>query len=486
MSDRIIRWGIIGPGKIARKFADDLSLVPHAKLHAVASTSLERARAFADAYGAPHVFGRYEDIVDCPDLDIVYVATPHHLHYVNTLLCLEKGIAVLCEKPFAMNRFEAEHMIQTARAKRVFLMEAMWSNFVPGVQKALELAASGAIGDIRMIQADLGFKNDFDATSRLFDKALGGGSLLDIGIYPVWLALAIFGKPASSHIRATATFSPSGSDETCVFSFDYGQNRLAIGQSTVAATTSLEARIFGEKGIIHLHPRWHHTQQLTLSRYEGREMHHENLYFPYEGWGYAFEAAHVTECLLQGRTESPRVPHQATLDLMETLDHIRTHIGLHYPHDDQHIRIIDWSPEHQQAWKDLNIAWISHDFEVEDIDVETLSFPEKYFIRDGGAVLLAEKAGEIIGTVALQPFGAGHFELAKMTVAASARGLKIGEKLCIAAIQRARQLGARRVFLYSNTKAFQAINLYFKLGFRVVPLDSQDFKRANIQMELML
>ena len=150
------------------------------------------------------------------------------------------------------------------------------------------------------------------------------------------------------------------------------------------------------------------------------------------------------------------------------------------------VQIIDWAPQYQQAWKDLNIAWISRDFEVEQLDLDTLEYPEKYFINDGGAVLLAKKDEEIIGTVALQPFGDGVLELAKMTVAESARGLKIGEQLGIAALERAKELGARRVFLLSNTKAYQAINLYFKLGFRCVPLDSDEFIRANIQMEIRL
>lgn len=149
------------------------------------------------------------------------------------------------------------------------------------------------------------------------------------------------------------------------------------------------------------------------------------------------------------------------------------------------IRIIDWQPAYQEAWKNLNIAWISRDYEVEQVDLDTLDFPEKYFIKDGGAVLLAQQEdGEIVGTVALQPFGNGAFELAKMTVAEQARGLKIGELLGIAALERARALGAGRVFLLSNTKAYQAINLYFKLGFRCVALESNEFKRANIQMEV--
>lgn len=153
------------------------------------------------------------------------------------------------------------------------------------------------------------------------------------------------------------------------------------------------------------------------------------------------------------------------------------------------IRIIDWQPAYQDAWKNLNIAWISRDYEVEQVDLDTLDFPEKYFINDGGAVLLAQRedTGEIVGTVALQPFGNGVLELAKMTVAESARGLKIGELLGLAALERARQLGAKRVFLLSNaSKAYQAINLYFKLGFRCVALESNEFKRANIQMEIMV
>jgi putative acetyltransferase len=150
------------------------------------------------------------------------------------------------------------------------------------------------------------------------------------------------------------------------------------------------------------------------------------------------------------------------------------------------VQIIDWEPRYQEAWKNLNIAWISKDFDVEQIDLDTLDFPEKYFINDGGAVLLAEMNGEIIGTVALQPFGEGVFELAKMTIAETVRGLKIGELLGKAALARARKLGATHVFLLSNTIAYQAINLYFKLGFRCVALDNKDFKRANIQMEIKL
>jgi DNA-binding MarR family transcriptional regulator/ribosomal protein S18 acetylase RimI-like enzyme len=172
-----------------------------------------------------------------------------------------------------------------------------------------------------------------------------------------------------------------------------------------------------------------------------------------------------------------RLAQQSFLDTAKRIAQVRA---------DQAVRIVDWAPEHQARWKALNIAWISKDFEVEQVDHDTLDDPERYFIRPGGAVLLAQQNGAIIGTVALQPFGNGNFELAKMTVAEQARGLKIGEKLGWAALERARLLGARRVFLYSNTLAYQAINLYFKLGFRVARLESGEFKRANIQMEILL
>lgn len=148
------------------------------------------------------------------------------------------------------------------------------------------------------------------------------------------------------------------------------------------------------------------------------------------------------------------------------------------------VKIIDFAPQHLDAWKNLNIAWISRDYDVEDVDIETLSFPEKYFLKDGGAILLAELNGEIVGTVALQPFGNNEYELAKMTVKDGLRGLKIGEKLGIACLEKAQAVGAKKVFLFSNTKAWQALNLYFKLGFRVCSLGDSEFKRANIKMEI--
>ncbi len=323
-------WGIIGPGRIARKFAQDLKLLPNARLHAVASNSAERAAEFAAEFGATHAYSRYQDIGNCPDLDVVYVATPHILHCENTLLCLENGIPVLCEKPFAMNTEQARRMVSAAHKNRVFLMEALWTLFIPGVRHAFDLVDQGEIGDLHTIKSDFGFHTTFDPNSRLFNKALGGGSLLDIGIYPALLALALFGKPADEHISANATFGPSDVDESCVFTFQYPGKRLALSHSTVAANTPIEAMLYGTKGTIHLHRRWHHATKLTVSKYEDKEEIKREVDMPYEGWGYHFEAAHVMQCLENQLLESPVAPHELTLDLVETLDTIRAKVGLEY------------------------------------------------------------------------------------------------------------------------------------------------------------
>ena len=323
-------WGIIGLGKIARQFADDLRLLPNARLHAVASTSMERAQTFSAEFGATHVFGRYEDIVHCPDLDVVYVATPHPWHCENTLLCLENGLPVLCEKPFAMNMAEARRMVAAARRNRVFLMEALWTKFIPAFEQATQLVEKGEIGKLHTIKADFGFKMPFDPNSRLYNKTLGGGSLLDLGIYPALLALSFFGKPAAEDICASATFTATDVDESCAFSFQYPEGRLALGHATLAANTSLGAHLYGTEGTIFLHPRWHHTQKLTVSRYDGRQETFRDLDIPYIGRGYAYEAAHVMQCLENEMLESETIPLDFTLDLIETLDTIREKVGLVY------------------------------------------------------------------------------------------------------------------------------------------------------------
>jgi len=325
---KTINWGIIGLGKIAHKFAQDLAQVNHARLLAVASTSSGRAQDFATAYGAPHAYGSYDGILDCPDLDVVYIATPHNLHHSSTLLCLNKGIAVLCEKPFAIHARQAAEMIETARAQDTFLMEALWTRFLPVMEKALELIASGAIGEVLSIKADFGFKAVFEPRSRLYNPVLGGGALLDIGIYPVFLAQLLFGKPTSIHARAH--IGPTGVDEEIGVILQYAGGQLAHLHASIRSKTKTEAFIYGELGTIHIHTRWHEATALTLLKHEQRPL---DFTFPMRGHGYNFEAQEVVHCLQEGLKESPLWPLKSTQSLMELLDAIRREAGIVYAED---------------------------------------------------------------------------------------------------------------------------------------------------------
>ncbi|MBK7870149.1 MAG: Gfo/Idh/MocA family oxidoreductase [Saprospiraceae bacterium] len=323
-----MNWGIIGLGRIAHKFATDLKVLPNARLHAVASQSMERVQAFANQYNTPHVFGSYDEIVTCPDLDVVYIATPHVSHCENTLLCLRHKIPVLCEKPFAMNLREAQKMVMTAHENQTFLMEAIWTRFLPTTKKALELIENDAIGKVLSVKADFGFNALFDPQGRLFNQNLGGGSLLDIGIYPAFLALLVLGKPF--RIKAFAKIGPTGVDEEMGAILQYEDGRLAHLHSTILAKTKTEAFIYGEKGIIHLHSRWHEPTTMTLLLNDERP---QEFHFDFESKGYSYEAAHVMQCLQEGKAESELLPLDFSLQLMELLDNIRKEAGITYPQD---------------------------------------------------------------------------------------------------------------------------------------------------------
>jgi predicted dehydrogenase len=322
---KTIHWGIIGLGKIAHKFAQDLTLVSGAKLHAVASTSTDRAKDFADQYQAKYYFSSYEGILNCPYLDVVYVATPHTLHKEIALMCLKKGIPVLCEKPFGMNRAEVQTMVDTARKHQTFLMEAMWTRFMPSFQHALQIVRNGEIGEVIGLKADFGFHSEFNPNSRIYNKSLGGGSLLDVGLYPAFAALMFLGKP--QHIQAMAKIGASGIDESCAFQFQYASGAIAMMHSSVVTETGVEASIYGEKGRVEIHGRFHHSQTITKKLNGQKE---EVFQHPYQGHGYHFEAKEVMNCLKNRVEESSLMTHQLSLDLIEVLDSVRQEIGLDY------------------------------------------------------------------------------------------------------------------------------------------------------------
>jgi predicted dehydrogenase len=323
-----ISWGILGTGKIARQFAAGLIHLPGAKLIAVGSRAAESANAFGDTFEVPHRHASYEALVRDPEVDAIYVATPHACHRENTLLALAAGRAVLCEKPFAINAREAEEVIGFARTKRLFLMEAMWTRCFPLMAKLRELLASNAIGEARMLTADFGFRAEYQEEERLFNLAAGGGALLDVGVYPVSLASMIFGPP--TRIFSHARLGKTGVDEEAAIILSHAQGQLAVLSTAIRLETAQEAIIMGTAGRIRLHSPWWRPVAMTVIRDGCPD---ETLEFPFPGNGYQFEAAEVMRCLRAGELESRLMPLDETLAIMRTLDAIRAQWGLRYPMD---------------------------------------------------------------------------------------------------------------------------------------------------------
>ncbi len=320
---KIINWGIIGLGNIANKFAQDLLTIPDAKLYAVASRSQENANTFASKYNVTKAYGSYEDLTKDPNIDAVYIATPHALHKENTLLCLENGIAVLCEKPFAMDANEVNQMIAKAKEKNVLLMEALWTYFLPHYQFVLETLKNKTYGKVLKLEADFGFYSELDDSSRLFKKSLGGGSLLDIGIYPIFAALSTLGIP--NKIEANATFFNNGADASCNMIFKY-DNTTAHLKSTLLADTATEAIFYCETGTIKINSMFHQPSTVTIIS-NGKE---ETLDFNDYAIGYKYETLHFNELIRQGKTESDVMTFEFSKQLIKTLDDVRKVINLNY------------------------------------------------------------------------------------------------------------------------------------------------------------
>lgn len=321
-----VRWGILGTGHIARKFARGLAFLPDAELAAVGSRSQVTADTFSDEFNVRRRYTSYEALADDPNVDVVYVATPHSRHQANSRLCLEAGKAVLCEKPFALNAAEAASVIELAREKQLFLMEAMWTRFLPLFGAVRSLLAEGAIGELRMVTADFGFRAEVDPHHRLFDPALGGGALLDVGIYPVSLAFMALGAPA--RVTSMAHLGHTGVDEQAAVLLGYEQGQLAVLTTAIRTQTPQEATLFGTLGSIKIHSPWWCSPQLTLAINGETKRIIER---PIAGNGYNYEAAEVMACLRAGRTESEIMPLDETLAIMEILDEIRAQWGLKYP-----------------------------------------------------------------------------------------------------------------------------------------------------------
>ncbi|WP_103865619.1 Gfo/Idh/MocA family protein [Aquimarina sp. I32.4] len=319
-----INWGIIGCGNIAHQFAKDLASIPNARLYGVASRSIKKAEDFGNKYHSTKSYGSYEAISKDPNIDIIYIATPHVFHYQNTLLCLTNKKAVLCEKPFAMDAPQVKEMIAIAKNNNVFLMEALWTYFLPHYKYALNIISSNQLGRVKALKADFGYNSSFDPKSRVYNKELGGGSLLDIGIYPLFTALTILGYPEK--INATATIGKTGVDEDCTVQLLYKNGTTASLYSTITEKTDTEAVIELEKGTIILNSQFHKPSSVTIEK-DG-ELKVVN--FPVHTNGYNYEAIHAQEMLLQNRIESTIMSFEKSIQLINLLDAVRKQIGLYY------------------------------------------------------------------------------------------------------------------------------------------------------------
>lgn len=322
-STKKIKWGILGLGKIAHKFAEDLKKVSNAELYAVASRTQEKADAFADKFGVAKRYDSYEKLVKDPEIDAIYIATPHSSHKENSILCLQHKKAVLCEKPFAMNLDEVAEMIQTAKENDVLLMEALWTRFLPHYQYMINLVTSETFGKLKTIHADFGYYKQFDVQNRLFKKEVGGGSLLDIGIYPIFVALSTMGIP--NEIEAKAAFFDNGADADCVMTFHYDESTAYL-QCSLKEPLPNQAIFSFENAMVTVHKPFHGPTAITILK-DGKS---ETLDFNYQTFGYSFEIEHFNNLLLNHKKESDVMTFAFSKDLIRTMDSVRKIIGLEY------------------------------------------------------------------------------------------------------------------------------------------------------------
>jgi len=326
MSDKIA-WGILGLGRIAHKFARDLTLVKGAVLQAVASSSQERADAFAKEHKANTAYGKYESLYLDPLIQVVYIASIHVDHAPQSLAALEAGKAVLCEKPMGINAQEVKAMMALAKAKKVFLMEAFWTRFNPAMLEVKRQIEQGRIGDLRHVQASFAMPrwND-DPSGRLLNLTKGGGSLLDIGVYPVFLAYLLLGKP--NKILATANFNDQGTETQSSIIFSYPKTQAQL-YSSLTHPFTMEAKIYGEKGELTIAPTWHESEALSWKI--GDTITQEQ--FPKKGKGYVHEIEEVHHCLNNNMLESEQWSLKDSLNLIELMDQIRKKVGVVYSQD---------------------------------------------------------------------------------------------------------------------------------------------------------
>lgn len=322
----VIKWGILGPGSIAHKFVKGLLTIEDAQIIAVGSRDKTRAESFSKLYGIEKSYGSYQEFVSDPDIDIVYVATPHPFHKDCVKLCLNAGKAVLCEKPFTLNAKDTRELVVLAREKKLFLMEGMWTRFLPAIEKTREWLQEGAIGDIQMFKADFGFGGEHDPKGRILNLELGGGALLDLGVYPISFASMVFGTQPKI-IKSLADIGPTGVDENCAMLFGYDNGKMASLSASFKMDLVNDAWIFGSSGHIIIE-NFVKPINAVLTLSNGQK---ETFIALDESTGYQFEAIEAINCIKQGKIESDIMSLDESVAIMETMDSLRSQWQLRYP-----------------------------------------------------------------------------------------------------------------------------------------------------------
>ena len=320
------RWGVIGAGGIATDFCDDLQRLPDHEVVAVGSRAAGTADAFASRFGIERVHASYAELAADDSIDAVYVATPHPMHHDAAMLAIEAGKAVLVEKPFTMDAAEARSLVAAARERGTFLMEAMWTRFLPHMAAVRDVLASGRLGDLVLVTAEHGQWFEKDPAFRLFAPELGGGALLDLGIYPVSFASMVLGTPTRVTAVSDTAFTGVDAQTSVVLRDDAG--RHAVLTTTLSAATTNGAAINGTEARIEIDPTFYRPTSFSIVSRDGER---ERVEIPVEGNGLRFQAAEVGRCLREGLTESPLLPLDETVSILGTMDEIRTQIGLTYP-----------------------------------------------------------------------------------------------------------------------------------------------------------
>lgn len=326
MDQRKIQWGIMGCGGISSTFAKDLKLAEGAELTAVAARSQEKAEAFAEQYGFARAYGSYEQFLNDPEVEIVYVGTIHPLHKEQVLACLHAGKSVICEKPFTINAAEAQEIVRVAREKKLFVMEAMWSRFLPPLAQTREWLKQGLIGDVQLVKADFGFDAGWNSEGRLLNKEQGGGALLDAGIYPVSFASMVYGGQPKT-IMSSAHIGETGVDERFSLLLEYEGGRTAALNGAVRLNLKNDAYVYGTKGYIHI-PNFLFAKEASLHVYGEEPVPIED---DRQFAGYKYEAEAAMACLRSGALENDVIPLDETVGIMDTMDRIRRQWGLSYP-----------------------------------------------------------------------------------------------------------------------------------------------------------